>query len=133
MIKKASEAYKTIGDINNLVFVGSLIFYLLLILIENIFTGFVSKTFNPHYLLLLIISTGIAAIFVRSDTEEIEEGEIKNTLFDYSLIIFLAIVGFAAVLYASRDLGDIKWVISVFTGLLIVVIGAVLQDEKTSE
>lgn len=133
MIKKTSATYMIVGDANNLIFVGSLVFYLLLILIENIFQGFVSTTFNPHYLLFLIVVSGIVAIFIHPEAEEIEKGKKSNSIFDYSLIFFLAIVGFAAVLYASRELENIKWIIAVMTGMLILVIGGVLQYDEENE
>lgn len=92
---------------------------------ENTFHGFVSSTFNPDYLLLVIIISGVLNIFTPENHESLEK-EKKPGPGDYVLIFILSLGGAALVYYKTKELGDISWILSIFTVLIILVLGFVL-------
>lgn len=115
------------AEINVIVFVGSLIFYLVLLIIENLFTSFVTGTFNPHYILVLIVGSGFLNFFLKTDDDSHAEQK-KPGAIDYIYIFSLAIIGFIVTWYSTRSVGPQSWLLSSVAGIITLVIGFVLSQ-----
>ena len=113
--------------VNNL-FQTLLICYLLLLLIEQIFEGFVSFYLNLNYLLIVLIIVGIIDVF--SEHEEKKKEVMKPR--DYVFIALLGILGFSILKYKTADLGLLSWVISSIAGILIILLSLLVLEEDES-
>src|SRR3990167_6535726 len=96
------------ANLVNHIFQNLLVVYLILLLTEQIFSGFVSIYLNLNYLLILVIIAGILDVF----SEQPKLKKEKATKKDYALIIFLGVLGFAIIKYKTYALGWISWLIS---------------------
>ncbi len=115
------------ADIINHIFQALLVAYLLLLLIEQIWTGSVSLYVNLNYLLVGVIIVGILDVF--SEHPEKEKQKIK--WWDYGFISILGILGFIIIKFKTGELGWLSWMISVIAGILIVLLSIlVLEDEE---
>ena len=125
------------------IFSWSLILYLTFLLIQEFKdTKFIQETLfvqeNPikwvlsgrmNWLLGFVIITGI--ISVLTEKPEIQQkGKEKIELKDYLLIFGLGILGSVLIFYKTKKLGWISWVISVISGLLIILLSAIILQEE---
>ncbi|MCD4759902.1 hypothetical protein K8R33_03365 [archaeon] len=104
-----------------------LITYLILLLIEQIYTGFVSTYLNLNYLLILTIAAGILDVFtVKKKVKE------KTKKSDYYLIYALGILGAIIIKYKTADLNYLSYIISIIAGILIILLSYLIleEDEK---
>ena len=103
-----------------------LVTYLVLLLVEEIWNGFVSTYLNLNYLLVIVIIAGVLDIF----SEKIEKDKEAVSKKDYVFAVFLGAVGFFVIKYKTADLGGLSWLISIIAGVLIVLLSfLVLEDE----
>ena len=109
------------------IFQTLLVTYLILLLTEQIYTGFVSVYLNLNYLLALVIATGILDIF--TEKKEVKQ-KVKRK--DYYLIYILGILGAAIIKYKTADLNYLSWIISIIAGILIILLSHLIleEDEK---
>ena len=112
------------AEIINHLFQTILITYLILLLIEQIWTGFVSTYLNLNYLLILTIIVGILDVF--SEHKKIEQ---KTTKKDYYLIYTLGILGAIIIKYKTADLNYLSWIISIIAGILIILLSYLILEE----
>ena len=104
-----------------------LVTYLILLLIEQIYTGFVSTYLNLNYLLILTIASGIADVFTKK-----EKTKQTTTKKDYYLIYALGILGTIIIKFKTVELGYLSWIISIIAGMLIILLSHLIleEDEK---
>lgn len=111
----------------NHLFQTILVTYLILLLLEQIWTGFVSLYLNLNYLLVIVIIIGILDVF--SEHPIIEKKKPK--WYDYLFIIVLGILGFAIIKFKTTELDLwLSYTISAIAGILIILLSyLVLIDE----
>ena len=115
------------AELINHLFQTLLITYLILLLLEQIYTGFVSTYLNLNYLLILVIASGILDIF--TEKKEIKQ---KTKRKDILLIYVLGILGFLIIKFKTADLNYLSWIISIIAGILIILLSHLIleEDEK---
>lgn len=107
-----------------------LVTYLILLLVEELFTGSVSLYLNLNYLLIIVIVVGILDVF--SDAPKIEEKPVTKK--DYLFVLILGVLGFFIIKYKTDTLGWLSWVISIIAGILITLLSIlVLEDNENDE
>jgi len=107
-----------------------LVAYLLLLLIEQIWTGSVSMHMNLNYLLVGVMIVGILDVF----SEHPEKKKEKTRWWDYGFISILGMLGFIIIKLKTGELGWLSWMISIIAGILIVLLSIlVLEDEEESK
>ena len=118
----------TTASFVNHLFQTVLITYLMLLLLEQLFPGFVSVYLNLNYLLALVILIGIIDVF-----SEHEIKEAKATKKDYFFIIALGILGSLIIFYKTKSLGFISYMISIIAGVLIILLSFLVLSEDKEE
>lgn len=127
----------------NSIFSWSLVFYLLLLLIDQFKdTEFVQKTFffesspfewfltgRMNWLLGWVILTGVISVLVGKERKEKELRE-KIVLKDYLFIFGLGILGAFLIFYKTKELGWLSYVISLISGLLIILLSFIILKEE---
>lgn len=120
-------------------FIFSLIFYLILFILETIFPGFVSYNFSLNWVLGGVLLLGLIAAFAppeETSFAKASEDQGKPKIIDYSTSIFLGILG--GVLIFSKvqlDLGP-RLAVSIIAGAIITTLSLVLltvEDEEVKE
>lgn len=115
-----------------ILFLGSLTLYLVILIVENLIEGAVSNTLSPNYFLAIVFITGVLGVFAPQFRQI--KGEPVTKL-DYYLISTLAIVGAVLVHIKMHEMGGLAWAVSIGAGLLILMIGFLLlktESEKTT-
>jgi len=103
-----------------------LVTYLLLLLIEQIYIGFVSTYLNLNYLLIITIVAGILDVF----TERKKTKKEKPKRSDYFLIYTLGILGTIIIKFKTTELGYLSWIISIIAGILIILLSHLILEEE---
>ena len=96
-------------------FTYSLLLYLLLVLLENVFPGFVTNTVDLNLFLIPVVLTGVGALFA----PEVPVENPPPSRRDYTIGMCTAIVGGLLIYYKTKDLGMTSVVISLLSSLLI--------------
>jgi len=111
-----------------------LIVYIILLIIEFSFKGFVSNTINPNYLLLIIIPLGVISSLL-SRNPSITINRRATTAVNYLLIFLLLIINFFILYNQRSNFSNNYLVLSVFTGLIIFLLGIfiLIQDNKSEK
>ncbi|MBU1148463.1 hypothetical protein KKI23_00035 [Patescibacteria group bacterium] len=123
--KSISKFASNLTESFHLIFLGSLMLYLVLLILENVIKGSVSNTLNLNILLAIVFSTGLIGAFTpKQDLPK--ETEHKFLSWDSLLILFLSVGSVFLVYYKMQDLGNIAWSISIGAGILIAMIGYIL-------
>ena len=117
------------AEIINYFFQALLVAYLILLLIEQTFSGSVSFYFNSNYLLIAVIVIGILDIFSYHKTRK----EEKPTKKDYFFIALLGVAGLIIVKIKTAQLGWLSWLISIIAGILIILISLLVLEENENE
>lgn len=108
------------------IFQSLLVTYLLLLLLEEVFPGFVSNYLNINYLLVIVIILGIVEVFYGK-----EQKQKPATKKDKYLTYVLGVLGFIILKFKTVDLNVLSWIISIIGGILIILLGLlILEDEK---
>lgn len=116
-----------LAELINYLFQSLLVAYLILLLIEQIWTGSVAQYLNLNYLLISVIIIGILDVF----SEHPEKKQEKIKWFDYVFIFNLGILGFFIIKFKTVELGGLSWMISIIAGILIVLLSIlVLEDDE---
>ena len=114
------------ANLVNHLFQTLLVTYLVLLLIEQIWSGVVSVYLNLNWLLIVVIIAGILDVFSEHPFRVKEK--VKGL--DYVFIFVLGVFGFGIIKFKTGDLGWLSWVISVIAGVLIILLSLlVLEDE----
>jgi hypothetical protein len=107
---------RTLADL----FTASLVLYLILFLLENVFPGFVSKEFSLNYLLIPVMFFGVASsAFPLPERESIVEEKVKKS--DIWMSVVLSIVGGGLIYYKIELEATLRIAISLLSGLLILI------------
>jgi hypothetical protein len=115
------------------IFQTLLVTYLVLLLIQQIWTSTIFSNLNLNYLLVLVIISGILDVFLGHKEQEHQEYK-KPNWGDYSFTGLLGIVGFFIIKYKTIQLGWLSWVISIIAGMLIILLSLlVLEDDEQKE
>ncbi len=101
-----------------------LITYLILLLLEQIYIGFVSTYLNLNYLLILTIAAGILDVFTKK--KKTKQTKSKS---DYYLIYALGILGTIIIKFKTVELGYLSWIISIIAGILIILLSHLILEE----
>lgn len=130
------ELLKTVLTIAKELFIISLIFYLILFLLEIIFPGFVSYNFNLNWVLGLVLALGLIAAFAPEVSKEKVEGEGKPKILDYITSVFLGILGGVLVFVKMGFTSYLSLIVAGVVGVLIIAFSLILltvQDEEVEE
>lgn len=114
------------------IFVISLLYYLIFLVIDNTVTGFIRNTFNPDYLLIIIFITGILTVILPSTNNFESQINGRQYKLDYILVTFFAIICFFIIYYKFGNLGVSSLIISMFSGLIVFSVGIILVYSKAS-
>ncbi len=114
------------ADIVNHTFQVLLVTYLVLLLIEQVWSGVVSIYLNLNYLLIIIIIVGVLDVF----SEHHKIISKRTNWKDYIFIFALGILGFAIIKYKTIELGWISWLISIIAGILIILLSILVLEEN---
>lgn len=114
------------ADLVNHLFQILLVTYLILLLVEQVFSGSISVYLNLNWLLLVVIIAGILDVF----SEHHIIMNKKPTKKDYLFIYALGILGFLIIKYKTFQLGWLSWVISIVAGILIILLSILVLDDE---
>lgn len=110
----------------NHLFQTLLVTYLILLMLEQIWTGLVSVYLNLNYLLIVVIIVGV--LDVLSEQSQIKKEKVKKR--DYVFILILGILGFIIIKYKTAALGWLSWLISIIAGILIILLSILVLEEE---
>ncbi len=130
----------------NRVFVGFLIIYLVLLLLDQMFDGGVNYYLNLNQVLIFVIILGILDVFSEhykvndkyglkgfSLTRVLNEGKEQVSKRDYYLVYGLGVLGFAIIKWKTFKLGWLSWAIAIIAGILIVLLSILILEEDEDE
>lgn len=115
-----------ITEVCKAIFPVALIAYLVFFLIDDLLPGLISWHLNLNIILAICAISGVLSIFAK---EEIKE-KPTITKRDYAFIAVLAILGTVLIWWKIKELGWLSWVISIISGVLIVIISVLLLREE---
>ena len=127
---KKDERVTKLLDINYNFFSMLLVTYLLLLLVETIWTDSVSTFLNLNYFLLILMISGAISVLTR------EEEKIKKIILTKKDFIFIAALGIAGMLiiwYKIKDIGNFAYLVSIIAGVLIILISLLLNEEDEKD
>jgi uncharacterized membrane protein len=113
------------AEIVNHLFQTLLVTYLVLLLIEQVWSGRVSSYLNLNYLLVVVIVAGIVDVF--SEKSEVKSERARKI--DYAFAVLLGVIGFGIIKYKTVELGWLSWVISAIAGALIILLSWLVLEE----
>ena len=116
---------KALIHLNKNIFQYLLIFYLVILLVQEYNENFL-KFLNMNYMLILTIVLGIITVLTYKP-KQVEKK--KLTSLDNYFIYFLGIVGAVLVYFKINDLGWISYLISALSGILIVTLNKLIVEE----
>jgi len=116
---------KALIHLNKNIFQYLLIFYLVILLVQEYNENFL-KFLNMNYMLILTIVLGIITVLTYKP-KQVEKK--KLTSLDNYFIYFLGIVGAVLVYFKINDLGWISYLISALSGILIIVLNKLIVEE----
>ena len=127
--KKLSELLVAWG------FQYALISYLFFYLVETISSGFITRSYNLNYHVGFVVIISIIYLLVFSkEKDEDEETSEKIKIRDYIFIIVLSFIAAIVIYYRLKDIGQVSYLISVFSGLLLILTSILLlRKEKKNE
>ena len=113
-------------------FITLLVTYLILLLIETIFTTSVSRYLNLNYWLIAVIVTGVITVLSR---QESKKREVKRTINKGNIITFVCtgLIGAALIWYKTRDTGWLSYLISLAGGILIILLSMLIWQNDGEE
>lgn len=124
-IKKLFAYSEDISSLFETIFKTSLVFYFILLLGGEIFSGFVSNYFSLNLVIIIMVSSGLLSIIL-NEKKQFNELMALN----YPLIIFLGIIGIALVYIKTSHLGSLAYLLSLLAGGLIAAILTYLKKLK---
>lgn len=117
-----------------------LCFYIIQLLVYqtrifDLHTYGIFQVFSDSLLLILIVISGIATIF-QEEKEKKYEYEVKSkhyTIFAFVLIFILSLLWAYIILWQTARLGNLSFVISFISGILIFLVGSLVLEEDDDE
>ena len=116
---------KALIHLNKNIFQYLLIFYLVILLVQEYNENFL-KFLNMSYMLILTIVLGVITVLTYKP-KQIEKQ--KLTSLDNYFIYFLGVTGAVLVYFKINDLGWISYLISALSGILIIVLNKLIVEE----
>ena len=116
---------KALIHLNKNIFQYLLIFYLVILLVQEYNENFL-KFLNMSYMLTLTIVLGVITVLTYKP-KQIEKQ--KLTSLDNYFIYFLGVTGAVLVYFKINDLGWISYLISTLSGILIIVLNKLIVEE----
>ena len=101
-----------ISDIGRDIFEIFTIFYLILLLINQVKIGFVSDFLNLNHILLIVVASGIISLW--------KIKEINGR--DYAFITILALIGAITIFYKTSTFGTLKAFIFAFLSFVFIIL-----------
>ena len=116
--------------LNQEIFSSLLITYLILLLGEILWEGCITSYFNMDNLLVIVIISGAIAVLTVKETNEtgITNQKESIAISDYIFIICAGILGAVIIYNKISDMGLMSYVISVVSGLLIILLSILLLE-----
>lgn len=116
--------------LNQELFSSLLITYLLLLLGEMLWEGFVTPYFNMNNLLVIVIISGAIVVLTGKETNETGITDQKESIAtrDYIFIVCAGILGSLIINSKIPDMGWMSYVISAVSGLLIILLSILLLE-----
>ncbi|MDW7728135.1 MAG: hypothetical protein SCH70_13730 [Candidatus Methanoperedens sp.] len=118
-------------ELNHELFSTLLVTFLLLLLAETIWSGSVSANMDTNYLLVIVIVSGALSVLTRKEEEKVEKVELTRK--DYLYIGTLGIAGTLIVWYKIQDIGNLAYLISIVSGVLIILLSLLLFEEDEND
>jgi len=112
-------------------FITLLVTYLILLLIETIFPGSVSRYLNLNYWLIAVIITGVITVLSRQESEKPEEKSINTG--NIITLVCIGLIGAALIWYKTREIGWLSYLISLVGGILIVLLSILIWQKDGEE
>lgn len=117
------------------IFKISLLSYLLFYLIEDFFPGFVSSFFSMNILLGIVMGSGVFTVVSQEPASakatagegRVERNEIRAR--DIVFIVILSIIAGGLIYLKTKDLGKLGLVISIISGIIILLMSILLLIE----
>lgn len=131
-INKKEAYWWLTKEIISEIFKISLISYLVFYLIESFKTGFITDYFELNILLIITILTGIFTVLFKKEADEKKEKQIIRPK-DYIFIIILGLVAAGIIYYKIKGLGWLSYVISVISGVIIILLSILLLNEPEED
>lgn len=100
----------------------TLLAYLVLFLLENVFPGFVSNTFDPNLLLIPVVILGIASAFAPEKKKKNEPPTLKDLI----TVVIMTVLSGVIIYYKTKELGATALVISIVGALLVLLVATAL-------
>lgn len=120
--------------LNHELFSTLLVTYLMLLLIENIWETSVSAHLNLNDLLIVTILSGVIAVLTTREEDMPDPEAVGTTITDYLFILLAGLAGTIIIWYKTQDIGNISYIISIISGILIVILSLiVLEDDDTND
>jgi len=112
-------------------FITLLVTYLILLLIETISPGSVSRYLNLNYWLIAVIVSGVITIITRQESEK----PIEKTISTGNIItlVCIGLIGAALIWYKTREIGWLSYLISLAGGILIVLLSILIWQKDGEE
>lgn len=124
--------WKDVFEVNLAVFQAFLIIYLVLLLIETLRSGAVTRFLPLNAVLVVVLVTGVAAVLTTK--ENAEKDERPPRVRDYVFIGLIAVGSWLILWYQLRNLGWIQYPVSILGGLLVGLVSlSVLLPEQEEE
>lgn len=117
------------AEIINYLFQSLLVTYLILLLIEQIWSSSVDIYLNLNWLLVIVIVVGILDVFSQHKKQEYKK-PIKK---DYVYVALLGIAGFVIIKFKTSQLGWLSWLISIIAGILIILLSLLVLGEDEED
>lgn len=115
-----------VRDINQDIFGVSLSLLIILVLLETIKEGFVSFFFNINYLLVVVLASGVITVLAGEEKTGEEPRVQKPAFRDFAIVIGLGVLGTVLVWYQTARVGEIAYLLSIISGVLIVLLSVLL-------
>ncbi len=113
-------------DVNQDIFSVSITLLLIFLLLEKIKEGFVSFFFNINILIVIVVVSGIITVLTGEEKAEEEPHGQKLALGDFAIVLGLGALGTVVVWYQTARVGEISYLISITSGVLIILLSVLL-------
>lgn len=126
-----NRSFRAIVSSIQQLFITLLVTYLILLLIETISPGSVSRYLNLNYWLIAVIVSGVITIITRQESEK----PIEKTISTGNIItlVCIGLIGAALIWYKTREIGWLSYLISLAGGILIVLLSILIWQKDGEE
>lgn len=131
---KSISIYRIIITLVEETFRIALVAYIVLLVLDQLISGFVSSQVNLNVLLWAVIITGLITILVNRAESPAETGQaIRPGIWSHVVLSGVSLVGGYFVFSKLGDLGSWRMVVALITAGLIYLIGSQLLFDDQSQ